>query len=392
MSAVKAMSAEDRPLRLAMVGGGHGAYIGGTHRIAARFGGNFTLVAGAFDVDPERGRRFAAEIGIDPDRAYDDAGALVTGEATRADPADVVAICTPNHTHYPIARTCLEAGFDVICEKPLTTTLDDALAMEALAARCGRFVGVCYVYSAYPMIHEARARIATGEIGTIRLVEAEYQHQWMALPVEGSAQAAWRMDPARSGRGGAIADIGTHAYHLASFVTGLAVDQLLAEAWPIVPGRVLDDAAHVMLRYQGGARGLVWCSQVSPGRANGLRLAVFGDRGGLDWHQERPEILTLTTLSGGTSVLRRGSAGLSEAAAARDTTPPGHPEGYLEAFANLYAGFAEVLRAQRAGRNPTAIGRDVPTVEDGLRGVAFVEAVVDSAQSTAPCWVSPARA
>jgi len=382
----------ERPLRLAMVGGGEGAYIGGTHRIAARFGGHFELLAGAFDIDPARGRRFAETARIAPDRAYDDVAALVAGEAARDDRADVVAVCTPNHTHYAIARTCLEAGFDVICEKPLTTSLDDAIALERLAAERDRFVGVCYVYSAYPMIHEARARVAAGDIGAIRLVQAEYQHQWMARPVAGSEQAAWRMDPARSGRGGAIADIGTHAHHLASFVTGLEVEALFADAWPVVEGRVLDDAAHVMLRYRGGARGLLWCSQVSPGCANGLRLRVFGEEGGLDWFQERPDELVLSRLDGGTTILRRGSADLSEAARVRGTTPPGHPEGYLEAFANLYAGFAEILRARRDGRAPAAIGRDVPTVADGVRGVAFVEAVADCAAAPSPAWIAPARA
>jgi predicted dehydrogenase len=385
------VSAGARVLRLAMVGGGEGAYIGGTHRIAARFGNHFHLVAGAFDVDPTRGRRFAEAMRIAPERAYDDAEALVAGEAARDDRADVVAICTPNHTHYPIARTLLEGGFDVICEKPLTTSLEDALALERLAERTNRFVGVAYVYSAYPMIHEARARVAAGQIGTVRLVQAEYQHQWMARPLEGSAQAAWRMDPARSGRGGAIADIGTHAYHLATFVTGLTVEALFAEAWPIVPGRVLDDAAHVLLRFHGGARGLLWCSQVSPGCANGLRLRVFGSEGGLDWFQERPDELVLSTLDGGTTILRRGAAGLSDASLARGTTPPGHPEGYLEAFANLYAGFAEVLRARAEDREPNAIGRDVPTVTDGVKGVAFVEAVVDGAAAPSPTWITPVR-
>lgn len=383
------MSAGERPLRLAMVGGGEGAYIGGTHRIAARFGGDFVLVAGAFDVDPAAGRRFAEANGIP--RAWDDVASLVAGEAGRGDRADVVAICTPNHTHAAIARTLLEGGFDVICEKPLTTTLAYALALERLAGETGRFVGVFYVYSAYPMIHEARARVAAGEIGEIRLVQVEYQHQWMARPVKGNPQAAWRLDPVRSGRGGAIADIGTHAWHLAGFVTGLEVEALLADAFPVVPGRILDDAAHVMLRYRGGARGLLWCSQVSPGCANGLRLRVFGSQGGLDWHQERPNELELSTLDGGTRILRRGSAGLSEASRVRGTTPPGHPEGYLEAFANLYAGFAEILRARRDGRPPSAIGRDVPTVTDGVRGVAFVEAVADCALAPSPAWVAPAR-
>ncbi len=372
-----------RPLRLGMVGGGEGAYIGNIHRIAARLDNGFTLVAGAFDVDAERGRRFAASQGIGADRAYGDYREMLAAELRREDRVDAVAICTPNHTHFPIASAFLEAGFDVICEKPLTTTLEDAVELEAIVRRTGRFMGVTYTYSGYPMVHEAREMVAAGLLGAIRVVQVEYPLEWMATAIEsqGNAQAAWRTDPKKSGRGGSIGDIGTHAYHLAGFVTGLKLESLSADLATFVAGRALDDNAHVMLRYEGGARGLLWSSQVAIGCSNGVRLRVFGEKGSLTWFQEQPNELEFTGLFGRSQRIKRGADDLSESAKARTRTPPGHPEGYLEAFGNLYAGFAEAIRARQEGREPTAIGRHIPGVQDGLKGVAFVDAVVDSAQA-----------
>ncbi len=372
-----------RPLRLGMVGGGEGAYIGNIHRLSARLDNGFQLVAGALDVDAERGRRFAALLGIDDNRAYGSYQAMLDAERQRADRVEAVAICTPNHTHFPIAKAFLEAGFDVICEKPLTTTLDDALALQAIVHNTGRFMGVTYTYSGYPMVHQARAMVADGWLGSIRVVQVEYPLEWMATPIEaeGNAQAAWRTDPKKSGRGGSIGDIGTHAYHLAGFVTGLKLESLSADLATFVAGRALDDNAHVMLRYEGGARGLLWSSQVAIGCSNGVRLRVFGDKGALAWFQEQPNELEFTRLLGRTERIKRGADDLFESAKARTRTPPGHPEGYLEAFANLYAGFAEAIRARQAGREAAAIGRDIPGVADGLKGVAFVDAVVDSAQA-----------
>jgi predicted dehydrogenase len=379
------------PLRLGMVGGGEGAYIGNIHRISARLDGAFQLVAGAFDIDAARGRRFAETQGIESSRAYDDFKAMIAGEQARLDKIDVVAICTPNHTHFPIAKAFLEAGFDVICEKPLTTTLEDAEALEKVVADTGRFMGVTYTYSGYPMVHQARAMIEAGELGKIRVVQAEYPLEWMATAIEteGNAQAAWRTDPKKSGRGGSIGDIGTHAYHLAGFVTGLKVEALSADVAKFVEGRVLDDNAHVMIRYEGGARGLLWSSQVALGNSNGVRLRAFGEKGGLAWFQEQPNELVFSPLFGRTQTIKRGADDLSEAAKVRTRTPPGHPEGYLEAFANLYSGFAEAIRARREGREPTAIGRNIPTVHDGLKGVAFVDAVIDSSEASTPVWLKP---
>ncbi|GHC35643.1 oxidoreductase [Gemmobacter nanjingensis] len=380
-----------RPLRLGMVGGGQGAYIGNIHRLAARLDGQWQLVAGAFDVDPERGRAFALSQGLDPARSYGTWQEMIAAEAARPDRMEAVAICTPNFTHYPIAKALIEAGFDVICEKPLTATLADAVALEQLARDSGRFVGVTYTYSGYPMVHEARVRVAAGEIGAVRTVQVEYPLEWMATAIEqqGNAQAVWRTDPVKNGRGGSIGDIGTHAYHLAGFVSGLTLDSLTADLATFVSGRALDDNAHVMLRYQGGARGLLWSSQVAIGHSNGVRLRVFGGTGSLQWYQEQPNELILTPLEGRVQVVKRGAPDLSEDAQARTRTPPGHPEGYLEAFANLYAGFAEAIRARAEGREPDAIGRNLPTAWDGLKGVAFVEAVVDSAEAADQPWLRP---
>jgi predicted dehydrogenase len=380
-----------RPLRLGMVGGGQGAYIGNIHRLASRLDGAWTLVAGAFDVDPDKGRDFALSQGIDADRSYGSYLELIEGEKNRADRVDAVAICTPNFTHYPIAKALIEAGFDVICEKPLTATLEDAIALEALTQNSGRFVGVTYTYSGYPMVHEARVRIANGEIGKVRTVQVEYPLEWMATAIEqqGNAQAAWRTDPKKNGRGGSIGDIGTHAYHLAGFVTGLKLESLTADLATFVEGRALDDNAHVMMRYEGGARGLLWSSQVALGNSNGVRLRVFGETGSYQWFQEQPNELVYTPLNGRVQIIKRGADDLSDDAKLRTRTPPGHPEGYLEAFANLYAGFAEAIRARADGREPSPLGRNVPLAYDGLKGVAFVEAVVDSAASSTPVWLKP---
>lgn len=380
-----------RPLRLGMVGGGQGAYIGNIHRLASRLDGAWQLVAGAFDVDPEKGRAFAISQGIDEARSYGTYQELIAGEAGREDKVDAVAICTPNFTHYPIAKALIEAGFDVICEKPLTATLEDAVALEKLARESGRFVGVTYTYSGYPMVHEARVRVAAGEIGAVRTVQVEYPLEWMSKPIErqGNVQAAWRTDPKKNGRGGSIGDIGTHAYHLAGFVTGLKLQALTADLATFVEGRALDDNAHVMMRYEGGARGLLWSSQVALGNSNGVRLRVFGETGSYQWFQEQPNELIYTPLDGRVQIIKRGADDLSEDAKLRTRTPPGHPEGYLEAFANLYAGFAEAIRARREGRAPSPLGQNLPLAYDGLKGVAFVEAVVDSAESATPEWLTP---
>ncbi|ENZ5478796.1 hypothetical protein P805_00339 [Serratia marcescens BIDMC 44] len=383
-------SLQGRRIRLGMVGGGEGAYIGGIHRFAARLDDRYELVAGAFDIDAERGRRFAAQNFIAPERAYDDYRAMVLAESVREDGIDVVAICTPNFTHFPIAKAFLEAGIDVICEKPLTTTLSDAQALAEVVSRTGRFFGVTYTYSGYPLIAEARARVQAGAIGKVRTVQVEYPLEWMATGVErqNNQQAAWRVDPQKNGRGGSIGDIGTHAYHLAGYVTGLRAESVAADLATFVEGRALDDNAHVLIRYEGGARGMLWSSQVAIGCSNALRLRVFGETGSLAWSQEQPNELLYTALEGHTQIIKRGRNDLAPIAAARTRTPPGHPEGYIAAFTNLYSGFACALRARAENREPEGIGAAVPQIADGLKGVAFVEAVVDSHQQ-GTVWVVP---
>lgn len=379
-----------RRIRLGMVGGGKGAYIGGIHRYASRLDNQFELVAGAFDVNAERGHAFAATNYIATDRSYDNYQAMIAAELLRSDGIDVVAICTPNFTHFPIAKACLEAGIDVICEKPLTTTLADAEALAEVVKRTGRFLGVTYTYSGYPMITEARQRVEAGLIGVVRTVQVEYPLEWMATGVErqNNQQAAWRVDPQKNGRGGSIGDIGTHAYHLAGYVTGLKAERVIADLATFVDGRALDDNAHVMIRYEGGARGLLWSSQVAVGCSNAIRLRVFGDEGSLMWFQEQPNELIFTPLEGNMQIIKRGRDDLDECTKARSRTPPGHPEGYIEAFTNLYSGFAEVLRARDEQREPTAVGINVPQIYDGLKGVAFVDAVVDSHEKET-IWIKP---
>ncbi|WP_205960979.1 Gfo/Idh/MocA family protein [Pantoea rodasii] len=383
-------SLQGRRIRLGMIGGGEGAYIGGIHRFASRLDNEYELVAGAFDVNAERGHAFAAQNHIAADRSYNDYTAMVAAESAREDGVDVVAICTPNFTHFPIARAFLEAGIDVICEKPLTSTLDDAEALAEVVKSTGGFLGVTYTYSGYPLIMEARHRVAEGLIGKVRTVQVEYPLEWMATGVElkNNQQAAWRVDPKKNGRGGSIGDIGTHAYHLAGYVTGLKAESVMADLATFVEGRALDDNAHVMIRYEGGARGLLWSSQVAIGCSNALRLRVFGETGSLMWSQEQPNELIFTALEGYTQIIKRGRDDLSALTKARTRTPPGHPEGYIEAFTNLYSGFASALRARDQQREIHGIGAAVPQIYDGLKGVAFVEAVVDSHEQ-GTVWKTP---
>jgi predicted dehydrogenase len=382
-------SLQGRRIRLGMIGGGEGAYIGGIHRFAARLDNEYELVAGAFDVNAERGHAFAAKNYIAADRSYNDYTAMLAAETAREDGVDVVAICTPNFTHFPIARAFLEAGIDVICEKPLTTTLDDAEALNEVVRSTGRFLGVTYTYSGYPMIMEARHRIAEGLIGKVRTLQVEYPLEWMATGVElHNQQAAWRVDPRKNGRGGSIGDIGTHAYHLAGYVTGLKAESVIADLATFVEGRALDDNAHVMIRYEGGARGMLWSSQVAIGCSNSLRLRVFGESGSLSWFQEQPNELVYTPLEGYPQTIKRGRDDLYDLTKARTRTPPGHPEGYIEAFTNLYSGFASALRARDRQREINGIGAAVPQIYDGLKGVAFVDAVVDSHEQ-GNVWMTP---
>jgi predicted dehydrogenase len=369
-----------RRIRLGMVGGGQGAFIGGVHRIAARLDDRYELVAGALSADAARAAASAAELHIAPDRAYAGYAQMAAAEAARADGIDVVAIVTPNHLHAPIATAFLNAGIDVICDKPITTTLADALALVQLVKTTGRLFALTHNYSGYPMVRQARAMVAAGELGAIRVVQAEYAQDWLSTDLEasGQKQAAWRVDPAQAGAGGALGDIGTHAEHLARFIGGLELDAVSADLSRFVPGRRLDDNVHTMLRYRNGARGLLWASQVAPGNENALRVRIYGEKGGLSFSQEHPNQLWHTPLGAAPRLVSRAGPAADAAAAHATRIPAGHPEGYLEGFAQIYRDVAEQIEARWQGRAPNPQARLVPTVEDGALGMKFIEAVVAS--------------
>lgn len=360
-------------IKLAMVGGGATAFIGAVHRIAMRMDDRFELVAGALDVDAERGRAFAATLGIAPDRAYATYQELIDKEALRPDRVDAVVIVTPNFLHFPIAKAALEAGFDVICEKPMTTTLDDAKALAALVQSTGRRFFLTHTYTGYPMVRQAREMIAAGEIGKLRRVEVEYLQDWLAAPVEntGAEGAVWRTDPKKAGVGGAIGDVGTHAWNLAAFVAGEEPTHLLAELSTLVEARRVDDDAAILLRYASGAKGSILASQVLPGNGNNVSFRIYGDKAGLEWWQEKPEELWFTRLGEPRQMIRRNGAGATSGAIAGSRVPAAHPEGYLEAFANLYRDAADLL----SGKAASTV---VPTALDGVSGSKFVEACLKS--------------
>jgi predicted dehydrogenase len=372
-----------------MVGGGEGAFIGGVHRMAARLDDEFELVAGALSSDPDRARRSAATLRIAPGRAYADYASMAAGEAARPDRIDAVAIVTPNHLHHAAATAFLRAGIAVICDKPMTARLEDAQDLAALVRQGGGLFALTHNYSGYPMVRQAREMVRSGKLGRIRVVQVEYPQDWLTTALEhsGNKQASWRTDPARSGQGGALGDIGTHAFHLAEFVSGLEVESLAADVSSFVPGRRLDDNAGVMLRLSDGARGMLWASQVAVGQANALRLRVYGDQAGLEWEQEQPDGLRFARLGAPPELLRRGGPALGEAAIHASRIPGGHPEGYLEAFAQLYRDFAEQCRARQEGRPPARASLLLPGVEAGLRGVAFVDAAIRSAQNNS-AWTT----
>jgi predicted dehydrogenase len=372
-------------IRLGMVGGGRGAFIGAVHRIAARLDDQYELVAGAFSSDPERAAASAADLGVG--RSYGSYAEMAQKEARRKDGIEAVAIVTPNHMHAPVALEFLRRGIHVICDKPLTATLPEAKRLAKAAETSGVVFALTHNYTGYPMIRQAREMIADGALGDIRLVNVEYIQDWLAEPIEatGQKQADWRTDPARSGAGGSTGDIGTHAFNLANFVTGLTLQELAADLQSFVPGRRLDDNGHVMLRYTSGARGMLWCSQVAAGQENGLRLRLFGTKAGIEWEQENPNHLWVGPLGQPKYRLTRGGAGTGAAAARMTRIPSGHPEGYLEGFANIYA---EAARAIIARRDGVALDAAVtfPGIREGLEGVAFVDACVRSSRRNG-AWV-----
>lgn len=362
-----------------MVGGGQGAFIGAVHRIASRIDDRYELVAAALSSNPARAAASAAAIGVPAERSYADFREMARREAARPDGVEVVAIVTPNHLHAPVATAFLDAGIHVICDKPLAVSVAEGRALAALARERQRVFAVTYTYSGYPMVRHARALVRAGELGEIRLVQAEYQQDWLAQPLEegDNKQASWRTDPEKSGPAGCLGDIGTHAYQLAAFVSGMRPTQLAAELHTFVPNRRLDDHVQMMLRYANGARGLLWASQVAAGSENALRLRVFGTKASLAFDQEHPNELWFTPLGGSAQRLTRGRVD-SAAAAHATRIPPGHPEGYLEAFAQLYTDAAEHILAHAEGRAPSPEARDLTTVDDGVAGLEFVDAAIAS--------------
>lgn len=372
------MSSKKTRIRLGMVGGGNGAFIGEVHRMAARLDDRYELVAGAFSSDQQRGKESAAQLGIDSSRSYDDFATMATKESAREDGIQAVAIVTPNHLHFAPAKAFLEAGIHVICDKPLTSSLDDAIALQASAKESKLLFAVTYNYSGYPMVRQAREMIASGELGEIRVVQVEYPQDWLSTNIEssGQKQAVWRTDPALAGAGGSLGDIGTHAFHLTEFITGLKVKSILADLNAFVDGRKLDDNAQLLLRFGNGARGSLWASQIAVGHENGLRIRVYGEKASLQWFQEQPNQLQFSVLAESPRILSRGGATAGTSANAVTRIPGGHPEGFLEAFANIYTGFADAIEGTESDNAAL-----VPDVDAGLRGVRFVEAAVTSANN-----------
>ena len=378
-----------RKIRYGMVGGGRGAFIGAVHRIAANIDGQIELTAGAFSSDPEKSRASGQDFYLDPARVYASYEEMVQKEA--ALPADqridFVAIVTPNHVHFPAAKAALEAGFHVLSDKPATFDLAEAKALAAIVKKTGLLYGLTHNYTGYPLVKQAREMVATGQIGKIRKVVVEYPQGWLATRIEasGQKQAAWRTDPKRSGAAGCIGDIGTHAENLAEYITGLKISELAADLTAFVKGRKLDDDGNVLLRFKGGAKGVLHSSQISVGEENNLNIRVYGEKGGLEWHQKEPNTLLVKWLDQPMQVYRTANGYLGKAALAAGRTPPAHPEGYLEAFANIYKNFAGAVRARvekkKLAKDDPA--NDFPKIEDGVRGMAFIEAVVASSKNNA---------
>ncbi len=379
-----------RALRLGVIGGGPGGMIGPMHRNAARLDGRFVIVAGVPSSDPARAAAAGAAIGLPEGRSYGTVSAMIDAERARADGIEAVAIMSPNDAHYPAAIAAIEAGLDVICDKPMTNTLADARDLAARVRASGRVFCLTHAYAAYPMVRQARAMVAAGAIGAVRAVQVEYLHAGMATRVEDgpmTPKLRWKLDPARGGPSLVLGDIGTHAHHLACFVAGLPLARLAADLGALVPGRTIDDTAALLLRFEGGARGTLFVSQAMAGSENNLNLRVWGESGLLEWAQTDPNYLHFAPLDRPMQRLARGDADLLPPAQRLVRIPRGHPEGLLEAFANLYRDAAEAIAARITGTPPDPLALDFPTAEDGVRGVAFVEAAVRSGRDGG-AWVA----
>lgn len=377
-------------IRMGMVGGGIGAFIGGVHRMAAALDGEIELVCGAFSSDPDRSRQSGAELGLPSERVYASYQAMMEGELALPphQRMQFVSIVTPNHMHFHPAIAALENGFHVVCDKPVCFDLNEALALEKAVQESGLLFALTHNYTGYPMVKQARHLVQSGALGNIRKVVAEYPQGWLSTNLEatGQKQAAWRTDPSRSGIAGAMGDIGTHAENLAEYVTGLKISELCADISALVPGRQLDDDGNVLLHFNNGARGVLYASQISAGEENNLSLRVYGEKGGLEWRQMEPNTLVVKWLDQPTQLYRTGVGNLCPAAQAHTRIPAGHPEGYIEAFANIYRNMALCIRARAQGQAVDPVYADFPTIQDGIRGMQFIEKVIESGKKRA--WVT----
>ena len=367
-------------LRLGMVGGGQGAFIGGVHRIASRIDNHYDLVAGSLASNADIAHVSAKELGINDDRSYATFQDMAEKESSREDGIDVVAIVTPNYLHYPIAEAFLSKNIHVICDKPLTHNLEDAEKFLESVKKSKALFALTHNYTGYPMVRQAREMFRNGEIGNLRVIQVEYAQDWLTLPIEneGQKQASWRTDPSKAGMGGSIGDIGSHAFNLVDFITGAKLNELCADISSFVPGRKNDDNAHVLLRYENNVKGMLWSSQVAPGNENALRIRIYGDKGGMEWEQENPNYLTVDIFGKAKKIIRRAGNETIDIGNRITRIPPGHPEGYLEGFANIYSDFAKQILAFKDNQKPEKDILLVPSIEDGVKGVKFITTVVES--------------
>ncbi|NOY74482.1 MAG: Gfo/Idh/MocA family oxidoreductase [Kiritimatiellaeota bacterium] len=375
-----------RKLRMGMVGGGPGAFIGEVHRRASRLDGRIDLMAGAFDIDPEKSLEMGTSLCVAPDRTYREYKEMIEKELQREDPVDFITIVTPNNWHFPIAKECLEAGFNVMCEKPMTMTLAEAKELKSLVDKTGKVFGLMHNYTGYPMVKLAKDMVKLGDLGEILKIVVQYPQEWLARPIEkeGQQQASWRTDPKQSGVAGCMGDIGTHAANLAEYISGLSITEICADLTTFIDGRLLDDDGNCLLRFNNGAKGLLQASQVSIGTKNDLAIWVYGTDKSVEWHQERPNQLLVKGLGTPVEIWDRAYDYVTEksAAAARCTRiPTGHPEAFFEAFANNYLNFSDTIFAALEGETPNELALDFPGVDAGVRGMAFIETVVESAAS-----------
>ena len=367
-------------LKLGMVGGGQGAFIGSVHRIASRIDDHYELVAGSLASNPEIAHASAKELGIAEDRSYATYSEMAEKESNLENGIDVVSIVTPNHLHYPIAEAFIKKGIHVICDKPLTHNLEDAEKFFECVRNSSALFALTHNYTGYPMVRQAREMCRNGSIGKLRVIQVEYAQDWLTLPIEneGQKQASWRTDPSKAGMGGSIGDIGSHAFNLADFITGAKLTELCADISSFVEGRKNDDNANVLLRYENGVKGMLWSSQVAPGNENALKIRIYGDKGGLEWEQENPNYLRVDIFGEAKKIIRRAGNETIDVAGRVTRIPPGHPEGYLEGFANIYSDFAKQIMALKNNKKIEDELLLVPSIEDGLRGVKFISTVVES--------------